>query len=109
MILAWVTSLLVLISTLVMQLERLTALRIIEIHSQENAQKNFIEAESAIKQCQENITHLSAQISNDCFIEPSGKNIWRITSKQKPSIQIHIFVDEKADVIKRLNWRQVFD
>lgn len=109
MILAWVMSLLLLCSTLIVHLERLAALRVIEVKTMESAHKNFMAAEMAISECEEHISNLSALINNNCYIEPAGKNIWKITSKEKPSIQIHIHVDQNSGVSTRLNWRQVFE
>ena len=109
MILAWVISLLLLCSTLIVQLERLATLRIIEVTTIESAQRKFIAAEKAIAQCESHITNLTALTENDCHIQSVGKNIWRITSKEKPVIEIHIHVDEKTGMVSRLNWRHIFE
>lgn len=109
MILAWVISLLLLCSTLVVHLERLTALRIIEVETIKAAQNKFIAAEKSITQCEAHISNLSALAENHCHIQSVGKNIWRITSKEKPAIEIHIHVDEKTGAVKRINWRQIFE
>ena len=109
MILAWVISLLLLCSTLVVQLERLTTLRIIEVNTIKSEQSKFIAAEKSITQCEAHISNLSALAENHCHIQSVGKNIWRITSKEKPAIEIHIHVDEKTGAVKRINWRQIFE
>mgnify|MGYP000036976205 CR=1 FL=1 len=109
MILAWVISLLLLCASLVVHLERLTALRIIELKTIEVAQQNFIAAEKAVVDCQNNLTALSELTENSCFIQPISKNIWLITSKQKPAIQVHVALDEKSGFVTRLNWRQAFE
>jgi len=109
MILAWIISLLLLCASLVVHLERLTALRIVEVKTIEMVQKNFIVAEKAVLDCQNNLTALSALTENSCFIQPISKNIWLITSKQKPAIQIHIALDEKSGIATRINWRQAFE
>jgi hypothetical protein len=109
MILAWVLSLLLLCASLIVQLERLTALRVIEVKTLESAQQNFISAEKAILDCEQNLTMLSALSENHCAIQPISKNIWLITSKQKPAIQIHVALDEKFGATRRINWRQSFD
>jgi len=72
-------------------------------------QKNFIVAEKAVLDCQNNLTALSALTENSCFIQPISKNIWLITSKQKPAIQIHVALDEKSGIATRINWRQAFE
>ena len=109
MILAWVISLLLLCSSLIVYLERLTVLRVMEVKTIENAQEKFIATEKSVLQCEDNITNISVLKENHCFIEPAGKNQWRISSKEKPSIQIHVLVDEKSGVVSRLNWRQAFE
>lgn len=92
-----------------MYLEGLTALRIVEATSIENSQKHFMESEKAVIECENNITNLFAIKDHQCFIESVGKHRWRISSKQKPAIEIHVLVDEKTNVVTRLNWRQVFE
>jgi len=109
MILAWVISLLLLCTSLVIHLERLTALRMIELKTIEIAQQHFIAAEKAVLDCENNLATLSLLTENPCFIKSSSKGIWLITSKQKPAIQVHVALDEKSGVIRRLNWRQVFE
>ena len=109
MILAWVISLLMLCSSLVMYLEKLTTLRMIEVSTIELAQKHFMASEKSILDCQNNLSHLSQLQENACFIESVGKNQWRISSKTKPIIQVHVHLDEKSGLVTRLNWRQVFE
>ena len=109
MILAWVISLLLLCASLVVHLERLTALRIIEMKTIEIAQQNFMLAEKAVLDCENNLTTLSVLTENPCFIQPLSQNIWQITSKQNPAIQVHVALDEKSGTTTRINWRQVFE
>ena len=109
MILAWVISLLLLCASLVVHLERLTSLRIIELKTIEMAQQNFITAEKAVLDCEQHLATLSLITENPCFIQVISKNVWSITSKQKPAIQIQVALDEKSGITTRLNWRQVFE
>jgi hypothetical protein len=109
MILAWVISLLLLCSSLIAYLERITSLRILEIKTIEQAQEQFIAAEKSVLECEKNITNVSAISENDCFIQSVGKDLWLISSKEKPSIHIHVLVDEKSGAVTRLNWRQAFE
>ncbi|MBU3623247.1 hypothetical protein [Polynucleobacter sp. AP-Latsch-80-C2] len=109
MILAWVLSLLMLCSSLIVYLERMATLSIVEPGTMSTARRGFIAAEKAVIECEKNISNISALTENACFIQPAGKNIWLITSKQKPGVQIHVFLDEKTGVASRLNWRQVFE
>jgi len=109
MILAWVISLLLLCSSLIVYLERLNALRIVEVKTMEVAQKHFIAAEKSALECEKNITNLADLEGNACFIQPVGKNRWLISSKEKPAIQISVVIDEKTGIATRFNWRQVFE
>lgn len=109
MILSWVMSFLLLCSSLIIYLERLTVLRMMEVKTIESAQSRFMEAERAVLKCEENITHSLALAEDYCSFESVGKSIWLISSKEKPSIQIHVLVDEKAGSVTRLNWRQAFE
>ena len=92
-----------------MYLEGLTALRIFETTSIEISQKHFMKTEKAVIECENNITNLLVIKDHQCFIESVGKHRWRISSKQKPAIEIHVLVDEKTNEVTRLNWRQVFE
>ncbi|MBU3555956.1 hypothetical protein [Polynucleobacter sp. UB-Piko-W3] len=109
MILAWVLSLLLLCASLIAQLERLTALHIVEVKTIALAQKNFIAAERAVLDCEKNLPTHSVLTENNCLIQPINKNIWLISSKQKPAIQVHVLLDAKSGTTTRLNWRQSFD
>lgn len=109
MILAWVLSLLLLLSSLIAYLERMTALSMIETNTMRVSQRNFVAAEKSVLECQQNISQITALTENNCFIQSIGKNIWLISSKQKPGIQVHVYLDEKTGVATRLNWRQSFE
>ena len=109
MILAWVLSLLLLVSSLITYLERMAALSRIETSTMRAAHRNFVAAEKAVMECEQNISQITALAENHCFIQSAGKNIWLISSKQKPSIQIHVYLDEKTGIATRLNWRQSFE
>lgn len=109
MILAWVISLLLLCSSLITYLERLNALRIVEVNTIAIAQKSFIASERAVLECEQNLNALADLKENACIIQSVGKNSWLISSKEKPVIQIGIIMDEKTGAATRVNWRQVFE
>ena len=109
MILAWVVSLLLLCSSLITYLERLSSLRIIEVNTMEQAKKHFISAEKSVLECEQNITNLTNLEQNNCFIQSAGKNRWLISSKEKPAIQIGAVIDEKTGTARRVSWRQIFE
>ena len=109
MILAWVISLLLLYSSLITYLEKLSALRVIEVKTMQVAHKHFIVAEKAILDCEQSLTTLTELQENACIIQSVGKNHWLISSKEKPGIQIGVVIDEKTGIAVRMNWRQVFE
>ena len=74
MILAWVISLLLLYSSLISYIERLGALRIIEVSAMSESRKKFIAAEKVVQECEENLTALSQTQSSLCFIQPAGNH-----------------------------------
>ena len=108
-IIAWVLSLLTLLSMLVMQLERLAALEVMSVNTYAEAQKEFIAAEKALLECEQHISNITALANPACHIQSAGKNLWLISSKSKPSLEILIFLDEKTNIATRLNWRQNFE
>jgi len=108
-ILAWVISLLLLCSSLITYLERLSALRVIEVKTMQMAHKHFIAAEKVVLDCEQSLTTLAELQDNACVIQSVGKNSWLIASKEKPAIQIGVIVDEKTGMATRVNWREVFE
>ena len=109
MIIAWVLSLLTLLSMLVMQLERLAALEVMSVNTYAEAQKGFIAAEQSLIECEQHLSNITALDSPTCHIQSAGKNLWLISSKSKPRLEVLLFLDEKTNLATRLNWRQNFD
>jgi Tfp pilus assembly protein PilX len=108
-IIAWVLSLLTLLSMLVIQLERLVALEVMNINTYAEAQKEFIAAEKALLECEQHLSKITVLANPACHIQSAGKNLWLLSSKSKPSLEILIFLDEKTNIATRLNWRQNFE
>lgn len=108
-ILAWVISLLLLCSSLIVHLERLLAQQLLEIKAIELAQAHFMVAEKTIMECESNIANLLNSSQSACFIQQLGKNLWMISSKTRPAIEVHLLVDENSGAVTRLNWRQSFE
>jgi len=108
-ILAWVISLLLLCTSLITYLERLSALRVIEVSTMQEAHKNFITSEKAVLDCERSLANLAELQDNACVVQSVGKNSWLISSKQKPVIQISVVIDDKTGIAARVNWRQVFE
>lgn len=109
MIIACVLSLLTLLSMLVMQLERLAALEVMSVNTYTQSQKEFIAAEQSLIECEQHLSNITVLASTTCDIQSAGKNLWLISSKSKPSLEILIFLDEKTNITTRLNWRQKFE
>ena len=109
MILAWVVSLLLLCTSLITYLERLSALRVAEVRTVQESHKHFIAAEKAVLDCERGLTNLAKLQDNACVVQSVGKNSWLISSKEKPIIQIGVVTDDKTGIVTRLNWRQVFE
>ena len=109
MIIAWVLSLLTLLSMLVIQLERLAALEVMSVNTYVEAQKRFISAEQSLLECEKHLSNITALGSPTCYIQSAGKNLWLISSNSKPSLEALIFLDDKTHSATRLNWRQKFE
>ena len=108
-IIAWVLSLLTLLSMLVMQLERLAALEVISVNTYAESQKEFIAAEKALIECEQHLSNITALENPACHLQSAGKNLWLISSKSKPSLEALIFLDDKTHIATRVNWRQNFE
>ena len=109
MILAWVISLILLCSALIMHLERWSTLKLMHVDTIKTTQEQFIKSEQAVIECEKHISNISSFPESYCNIQSVGKNIWMISSKEKPVIQIHVHVDKNSGVAGRINWRQVFE
>ena len=94
---------------LVIQLERFTALEVMGINTYVEAQKEFIAAEKALLECEQHLSNITVIADPTCHIQSAGKNLWLLSSKSKPSLEILIFLDEKTNIATRLNWRQNFE
>ena len=108
-IIAWVLSLLTLLSMLVIQLERLAALEVTSVNAYTQSQKEFIAAEQSLIECEQHLSNITVLASTTCDIQSAGKNLWLISSKSKPSLEILVFLDEKTNIATRINWRQKFE
>ena len=108
-IIAWVLSLLTLLSMLVIQLERLAALEVMSVNTYTQSQIEFIAAEQSLIECEQHLSNITVLANATCDIQSAGKNLWLISSKSKPSLEILVFLDEKTHIATRLNWRQKFE
>lgn len=109
MILAWCISLLLLCTSFITYLEHYIALRLRIVATMQISQEQFMAAEKSVLECEKSISPIFVLTENNCIIQLLGKNIWLISSKGKPIIQVHVLLDEKSGSITRLNWRQAYE
>jgi len=109
MIITWVLSLLLLLSSLAHHLERLAALEIISTSTYVKSHKDFIAAEKALLECQQNLSNIARLENGLCHVQSAGKNHWLISSKEKPILEVLVFLDPQTNLVTRLNWRQQFE
>lgn len=94
---------------LVIQLERLAALEVMSVNTYAQAQKEFIAAEKSLMECEQYLSNITGLENPSCHIQSVGKNLWLLSSKSKPSLEMLVFLDEKTNITTRLNWRQNFE
>lgn len=109
MIIAWVLSLLTLLSMLVIQLERLVALELLSVNTLAQSHQGFMAAEKEILACEKHLPNTAVLSNSTCHIQSAGKNLWLLSSTSKPSLEILVFMDEKIKSPYRINWRQKFE
>jgi hypothetical protein len=109
MMIAWVLSLLTLLASLIVHMERLAALEVVSVNTYIESHKQFIAAEKALLECEQHITNMAVLVNPACHIQSTGKNLWLVSSKGKPTLELLIFVDEKTNIATRLHWRQHFE
>jgi hypothetical protein len=108
-IIVWVLSLFILISSLIQILERSVALELIRLNAVTSAGKKLIASEKLLLECQENLARIASLNHSHCHIQSVGKKLWLISTKDKPTIEVLVFLDEKTKQATRLNWRQEFE
>jgi len=109
MIIAWVLSLLLLLASLVHHLERLTALEVISVSTYLKSHHQFIANEKALFECEHHLPTLSQLENTACHVQSAGKNLWLISTKEKPVLEVLVFLDKETNLVTRLNWRQQFE
>jgi hypothetical protein len=109
MIIAWVISLLVLLSTVFGHLECLLTLEVIALNTFEQSHRQLIAAEKSLLECERNLSNITEIENKACHIQSAGKNRWLISTKGNPSIEVLVLMDDKTQIVSRLNWRQKFD
>lgn len=109
MIIAWVLSLFILISSLIQILERSVALELIQLNAVIGAGRKFITSENLLLECEKNLANIASLNHSPCHIQSVGKNLWLISTKEKLTLETLVFLDEKTKQAIRINWRQEFE
>ncbi|SNX29058.1 hypothetical protein SAMN06295945_1421 [Polynucleobacter meluiroseus] len=109
MILAWVFSLLVLLSSLLASIERMSALEVVGVNTLVDAQARFILAENKVSGCESDLANLLIQQNPACDIFAAGKQRWIIANKEVPYLEVLVSLDPKTGATHRLHWRQDFE
>lgn len=109
MIIAGVLSLLVLLSSLIASLERMSALEMLSVNTTVNAGRKFIAAEKILDKCERHLSDVAHLSDTACHIQSAGKQLWLISTKESPKLEILVHLDEKTHLVTRLNWRQDFE
>jgi len=109
MIIAWVVSLILLLSSLVGFAERINALELISLNTLDESQRRFITAEKNLLACEQALVQLIDLEQGQCQIQSGGKNQWLITTREQPVLEVLVYLDIKTGMTTRLNWRQDFE
>ena len=109
MVIAWVLSLLVLLASLLGHLEHLLALEMMALNTFEQSAQKMIASEKSLVECEQHLFNLTTKVRDLCHVQSAGKNLWLISTKEKPSIEVLVFLDDRTHLTSRLSWRQKFD
>ena len=109
MIIAWVLSLLVLLSSLINSLERMTTVEVISVNTTIDSGRRFIAAEKMLQECEGNLSNITNLSNTSYHIQSAGKQLWLISIIENPKLEILVHLDEKTNIATRLNWRQQFE
>jgi len=108
-IIAWVLSLLVLLATMLMHLERLLTIELLAFNTYQQSASQFIASEKSLIECEKNLTNMTIMENDLCHVRSVRKNLWLLSSKQKPHLEVLVFLDDETHLATRLSWRQAFD
>ena len=109
MILIWTFSLLLLGSSIIQHVTGMASQSIVELKSMTDAQEQFIATERAIVECEQSLALNTLTGDEICDIQSISQHVWKITSKQKPGIEVHVYRHPESTEWQRLNWRQIFE
>ena len=109
MIIAWILSLLLIISTVVVHLERIVALEIFSVQTQKEFAHNFIKNEKTILQCEQLLLEKIEEANEICHIQVLDKQYWLVSNLHAPKMEVLIHLNTNSGMMTRLNWRQVVE
>jgi hypothetical protein len=109
MIIAWVLSLLFIISTVVVYLERIVALETFAVQTQKEVVEDFIKSEKIVLQCEQLLPEKIEEASELCHVQLLDKQYWLVRNLHAPKIEVLIHLNTESGMMSRLNWRQVFE
>lgn len=109
MIIAWVLSLLLLLATMLMHLERLLTIELLAFNTYQQSASQFIASEKSLIECEKNLINMTIMENDLCHVRSVRKNLWLLSSKQKPHLEVLVFLDYETHLSTRLSWRQAFD
>lgn len=69
----------------------------------------FVTNEKNLMECEEHLSNIGVLENRQCHIQAAGKNLWLLSSKEKPLLEVLVLLDEKTGVTTRLSWRQDFE
>jgi len=108
-IIAWVLSLLVLLSSLINSLEHMTSVEVISVNTAIDSGRRFIATEKILQECESNFPNIANLSNASCHIQSAGQQLWLISTIENPKLEILVHLDEKTNITTRLNWRQQFE
>lgn len=98
-----------LLSSLISSLERMSALEIMSGNTVVVSGQQFIAAEKALDSCESDFMNTANHANSPCYLQSAGKDLWLISTKENPRLEVLVHFDEKTGAVRRLNWRQQFE
>jgi len=95
-------------ASLVGYLQRMTSLEIVATQTIKSSQTDFIQAEEALLECEENISNMTVPPSQTCVVQSVGKQLWKISTSGRVVLESVVHLDDASGNLNRLSWRQVF-
>ena len=94
---------------MLVHLERLLTLELLAFNTYQQSASQFIASEKSLIEGEKNLTNMTIMENDVCHVRSVRKNLWLLSSKQKPNLEVLVFLDDKKHLATRLSWRQAFD